>query len=264
MSIQELERAVLSENPEAALMAQQVGPAANPKLSALAANGNPKVRLTAINALRETGAPAPEVFAAAVRDPDPQVRGAALAGLWEKPSPQAADAVLEALHASQDPDARRELALIAAACAGEGADAGVRSRVTQSLTNRRKYEKEPLAREGLGAALGKLGDADAQKEFAAGLTASSDRDRARYLEECQAVHQPWLLPPLSLVLADTSPMVRIGIDARPDLPHYLRACDLAAKLIVSIAKPKLSFDPEKVINYTPPQLDEVRAAARAR
>jgi hypothetical protein len=66
------------------------------------------------------------------------------------------------------------------------------------------------------------------------------------------------LKPLLPVLEDQSTMVRIGVDGRPEIPEYLRACDLAINLVTAISRKSFSFQIDQKTNYTAAQIAEVR------
>jgi hypothetical protein len=104
--------------------------------------------------------------------------------------------------------------------------------------------------------LARLNDDAAKSEFTRRL--QSSKERLRYLEYAQYIHAAWLLKPLQPILDDKSPMVRVGVDARPDLIQNLRACDLAVNLIYSISGRTFSFPVSSDVNYSDPQIAEVR------
>ena len=245
-----LRESVLNKDPAAALLAREAGPAVNPDLIELAGHTDPKVRRTALNCLRETGGTdASLAMVKALEDDDPQVRGAALKGLQTRPDPASYGPLLEAYSRVADAYARQEIALLAGRMPAANAI---------EIRGVCGSEDNPQARQGCIAALARSGDAAAQAEFIKHLESSRGRERSRYLEYCAYIDAAWLLKPLAKILEDTSPMVRIGVDARPDLISHLRACDIAVNLVASIGRTSFSFAVNRATNFTPAQIAEVR------
>jgi HEAT repeat protein len=246
-----LRESILKKDPAAVLEARDMGPSANPEIIELLQNPDAKVRRIALNCLDETGgADAATAIANALLDDDSQVRGAALRGLQHRPDPGVYDLLLRIYGASKDATVRQQIPLIAGRMEPRANAEEIRKVCGE--------EADPQTREGCVTALAKLGDPQAAVEFVQGLHASQDKVRARYLEYCDYIHQEWLVKPLAPILDDPSTMIRVGVDARPDLIEYLRACDLAVNLIASIAKPPLSFQVNSATNYTPQQIAEVK------
>lgn len=250
--VRELIRMVLDKQPEAALRARQVGPGANAELIKLTRNDDPKVRRIALYCLEETGgADAAGAFARLVLDEDPQVQAAALKGLGRHPDPAVYRTLLEAYDESPAPYVRQQIMLIIGRMPGVAGLAEIKKRYSA--------EKDPEAREGPMVALARLDDQEVRVDFISRLHASAQRERARYLEYCRYIHAPWLLRPLLPLLDDKTPMVRIGVDARPEWPEYLRACDIVVNLVASISKHSFSFPIAGNTNYSDAQLAEVKA-----
>jgi hypothetical protein len=250
-TVQTLIQEVLDKKPAAALTARALGPSANQALIALTQHADPKVRRIAAYCLDETGgADAAAAFAELVRDDDAQVRGAALQGLAHHQAAVVPQSLLDAFDASGDPYVRQQLMLIAGRLPGVA---------TADLRRRYDSEHNPEAKEGLVVALAGRGDPAAQAEFVRALGASRNRDRARYLDYAGAIAQPWLLPALVPILADKTPLVRIGVDGMPHLPENLRACDIAVNLIARITGHGFPFRIAGNVNYTDDQIAQVRA-----
>ncbi len=238
---------VLAKDPLAVLSARQAGAAAAPELARLVTHTDAEVRTLAVDALNEIGGPvALDAFASAVADGNAQVRGSALRGL-ERHS--ASPAVIRvALDRARDGYARQRLLLL---LAGTG---GSLDEVRQRCTN----EKDPVALEGCVGARAQLGDREAQDSFNERLKQSRNDERRKLLEMAEKIGGPWLFPALLPVLDDTTPMIRIGVDARPDLPDALRACDLAVRLVARFSGHRFTFSPDLPPNFSPAQLEEVR------
>lgn len=251
--VDDLIKMVLDKQPAAALIAKKLGPGANKELIKLTANEDAKVRLIAIYCLQETGGTdAAWAFARLVLDEDPQVRGAALNGLMQHPDPAAGASLLNAYDGSPDPYARQQIMLIL----------GRMGISKDELKKRYANEKDPQAKEGSMVVLAKLGDPEAEQEFIDRLHASQGRERARFLEYCKYINAPWLSKALLPLLDDKSSLIWIGVDGRPELPQYLRACDIAVNIVATVTKHSFSFQIKDGVNYTDAQITEVRDFAK--
>lgn len=251
--LQMLTQRILNKDRTAILLARQSGSAASPELLPLLKNPDPEVREVALYCLDEAGGPdALKGMLNSLLDDDAQVRAAALQGLNHHPDPSIYDGLLAAYDRSQEPYARQQILLLLGRVAS--------SNGVSDLKRRCAAEQDADAQEGCVVSLARLNDSDAQKEFVRRLQ-SPDR-RARYLEYCEYIHAPWLMKPLLPILDDKSPMVRVAVDARPDLIQSLRACDIAVNLIASISGRKFSFEISRSINYSDVQIAEVKASVQ--
>lgn len=263
MSMQDLEKKVLAKDPAAVDVAKTLGPSATPRLVEWASNADAGVRRIALNCIRRTGGPAaPAAFLKAAKDENSQVRGSALAGLKSCTDPLPYMPLLEVFTSMEDLDQQCEACFILTD--NSLVDAQAKQTVTGLLKTKLPLEKEsPELRDAMLASLAKLGDEDARKLFAASLSASEDeKEWLRKVEACDWIGQDWLPKAMLPMLAVKEPVERIGVDARPDLPHYLRVCDKAAQTMCRIAKPKLAFDPATKINFKDAELGEIREAIR--
>ena len=250
--MQELIEMVLNKRPKASSLAAKIGPEANPELIKLAGHDDPDVRRVALYCLRETGGlDAAQSMATALLDKNAQVRAAALKGLYVRPEKGAYVQTLAAFDRSDDSYTRQQIALIVGLMGQPSAKDDLKSRWA-------KLEDDEVA-EGVVTALAMLGDPEAKAEFVKRLQASRNETRARYLEHCEYIGQPWLVKGLLPLLDDQTPMVRIGTDG--DQPHneYLRACDIAVNLTASISGAKFGFAVGGDANYGETELTEVRA-----
>ena len=251
--MQELIQKVLAKDPTATLLARKLGSSAAESLKPLAKDEDPVVREIALRSLIESGGDGlASVFANALLDESGSVRGAALAGLARYPDPSVYPALLNAFDNSSDlPEMREQIALIMGR--SDSAD-------TRELNARLENEKDQLARDGLVAALAKLGDNRSRAQFADSLrNAKSDRLK-RFLDYVDYINQEWAARALGPVLLDKTPLLRIGIDGLPNLgPGNLRACDISVNLVAKILKAKFSFPVDMKTQYTDPQLQEVRS-----
>ena len=253
----ELLQSVLNKDPEASLLARQIGPSANPELIELTQHEDSKVRRIALYCLNETGgADAAMAMAASLLDDEPQVQSAALKGLINHPDPVVYQLLLKNYAKIRDPLIRREVPLILGRMEGKVQKSDLKEKLTA--------EKAPEAKEGWLVVLTRDNDQEARTLFLQGLHASKGRPRARFLEYCRYIGAPWLLKEMLPLLDDQEPMIRIGVDARPDLPEYLRTCDLVVNLVSEIARINFSFSITTSENYTAAQLAEVRQYLRSR
>ena len=226
-------------------------------LAPLLENPDEGIRLLAVHCLGATAsAAATAELDRALVDADPQVAMAAAKNLHALVTNAQAATLGLALERAAEPQVRREIALLL----GRVANAAQAAELAQRL----EAETQPLARDGLVAALARLGHEGARETFSRALLASSGSDRMQSLELAAYIGQPWLLAPLAELLDDTGDLMRVAVDARPDLIQALRGCDLALALIARIGTPGFSFPVSPVRNYTAPQIDEARQFALRR
>lgn len=244
---------ISKKDSTAVVLAKQLGASANAAIKPLAKNADPVVREIALECLDQAGGPGvAEAFAEALLDDSPTVRRAALTGLNNHGAASVYPRLLQTYPKVQDPLARQQIALVI------GKSAGVQLADLQVLF---RGEKSEQAAQGLAVAMAKIGDTKAQAWFAKALQSAKDRELKKFLDYVAYVRGNWALKLLGPVLADKSPLVRIGVDGLPGLvPEYLRACDLAVNLIVDNTGMKVSFPVDGKTNYTDAQLAEVRRA----
>lgn len=240
---------VLNKEPSAVNLAKEIGSSATPRLKPLATNSDSGVRLIALDCLYYTGGEGvAEIFINGLTDESPTTSAAAANGLRNHLNSGIYPELLEVYNKVEDPQRRNDIALMLGKI--ESAKVG---------DLKEKYEKESdaLAKEGLTAALGKLGDGDSKTEFLKNLQSVKERDLKRYFDYVEYINQPWATRGLSPILNDKSDLLRIGVDAMPGfVPEYLRACDLALNLIVKLTRAKLSFNVDGKTNYSDAQLQE--------
>jgi HEAT repeat protein len=247
---------VLNKDYGVQLLAKGAGAFPVHELEALARNPDAEIRLLAVHCLRETGDPSAATgLVEAVFDPHMQVAMAAARALHTIAGPDVVARLLAAFDQSIYPAVRREAALVL----GPIAD----SDELGAMKQRWNTEGSGEAKEGLTVALAGRGDDDARLEFNKRLLASKGDDRARWLENAELVAEPWLLSALGQILSDRTPLLRVGVDARPDLIQALRACDLALLLVAKITGARFSFPVTRDHNYTDVELQEARRVAGA-
>jgi HEAT repeat protein len=240
----------------ASLQAREEGLPAAGGLAALTADRDPEIRELALLCLDEIGGPdAERCFAVALLDRHPQVRSAAMRGMLHHATSGSVQALKNAYDQSPEPLVRENVMLALGKI--EGMEAG-------SLRRRFERETSEDVRDAARAALARLGDADARKEFSARLVASSGALRVRMLELGKYILQPWLAPALPALMDDESPAIRIGGHGFPEIPEYLRVCDVAVNLLGAIEKLSLSFDLKPNVQYTEAQRNEIRRLMEAR
>ena len=251
-TMSDLIQKVLAKDPTATLDARQAGPSAAESLMNLTANEDEVVRELALRCLFETGRQglAP-TFARFLTDESGSVRGAALAGVSKYLDPSVSQQLFIAFDKSGElPEMREQIALLIGRI--EAADAN-------ELRARLKGESDQLVRDGLIAALAKLGDEHIRANFVDNLRNAKGDRLKRHLDYADYINQEWAAKALGPVLLDKTPLIRIGIDGLPDLgPGNLRACDIAVNLIAKIMKKTFSFPVDKKTQYNDQQLQEVR------
>ena len=253
--MEELIRTVLDKNPEAIAMAKKEGRASSPALASLAKNEDPEVREIALYCLDEIGGlEALQTFVESLMDKEDLVKSAAIQALHNHPESSVYGGLLQAYDRSPDPYVRQQIPLILGRM---GKDINM-----NDLQPRFRKEKDTTSIEGWIVALARLGEKNAQQEFAKRLQASSQQNRLRYIEYCEYIHAPWLLKPMLPLLDDKSPMINMRIDSRPEDIENLRACDLAVNLVASISGHKFSFPISETVNYGDDGLEEVKTYLR--
>jgi HEAT repeat protein len=248
----ELIQKVIAKDPTATLDARRIGSSAAEPLSRLTTNEDPLVRELALRCLIESGGDGlSRIFAKFLTDEYGSVRGAALAGTSKYIDPSVLPQLINALDSSGDlPEMREQIALLIGRI--DSAD-------TRELLARLENENDQLARDGIVAALAKLGDQRGRADFVDGLRNAKGDRLKRYLDYVDYINQEWAAKALGPVLYDKTPLMRIGIDGIPNLgPGNLRACDIALNLIAKILKPTFKFPVDMKTNYTDEQLQEAR------
>ena len=253
-SMSDLIQKVMAKDPTATLEARQIGPPAAETLVGLTGNEDDVVRELALRCLIESGGNGlARVFAKFLTDESGSVRGAALAGVNKYIDPSVSPQLFSAYDNSADlPEMREQIALLIGRI--DSAD-------QNELRARFKSENDQLARDGVMAALAKLGDDRARNDFVDALRNVKGDRLKRFLNYVDYIDQEWAAKALGPVLLDKTPLIRIGIDGIPDLgPGNLRACDIAVNLIAKILKKTYSFPVDMKTQYTDKQLQEVRSS----
>lgn len=241
----------LKKDRQAILRARELGAAAVPTLLQLARNANGEVREIALYGLDEVGdSRGSAVYAHALLDSEPMVRGIAMRALQHRPDAAVVDLLFDAYDRSPEPVVRQNVALILGRIGPPAVNPA-------ELARRFKAESDPIAQEGLVVALAKLGDDSARKRFVELLDASRERDRGRFLEHVGYIHERWVLQALMPILDDTTSVLRIGVDGLPG-PEYLRACDVAVNLLADLSGAALPFKVDGSTNYSAQNLAQAR------
>jgi HEAT repeat protein len=255
-SVQTIVQGVLNKDYAVQTLARGAGAAPVPELVRLLGDPDAEIRELAVYCLGETGDPsAANGLAGAALDADPQVAMAAAKALRSVAGAPHSRTLLQAFDRAAEPMVRRELALVLGRIAGPPELLEMKKRWATGTSGE--------AREGLTVALAGRGDDEARLEFEKRLLGSEGDDRLRWLENADLVAQPWLLPALGKILDDPTPVLRVAVDARPDLIQALRACDLALLLIAKITGARFSLPVTRAHNYTDAELDEARRLVKA-
>ncbi|WP_394838685.1 HEAT repeat domain-containing protein [Pendulispora rubella] len=251
-----LAQAVRQKDYGAQLVARQGGADAVDALAPLLADADEEVRELAVHCMAETGDPrAGDALVQLTVDSDPQVAMAAARAMHRLGGARSVPALLAALPRSDEPLVRRELGMAIGRFAGPGKIPDLRERLAE--------EQSPVAHQGILAALARMGDDPSREAFAAALSETGGMARKPWLDLAEYIEQPWLITPLGVVLDDPTPVLRVGVDARPDLIQALRACDLAVVLIAKLGAATFSFPVTRAKNYSAEEISEVKRFAGA-
>lgn len=251
-SANDVVRGVLAKDYGVQLAAKQLGAAAVPSLAPLTRDADAEVRELAVYCLDQASGPGVgEALVGVVGDADEQVAAAAVKALHRHVTAPLYGALLAAYDRRPSAFVLRELALVMARLRGQipGSD----------LAARAKVETVPEAQEGLLVARARLGDAEAREVFVARLHGARGAEQRRFLEYVAYQDDPWPAKHLAPLLDDETAVLRIGVDARPDLIDTLRVCDLALVLAVTLASLRPSFPVVRAKNYGHAERDEVKA-----
>jgi hypothetical protein len=229
--------------------AVRLGAAASPLIRPLAADPDREVRLLAFVCLDLAGGP--DAIAAAfdgLRDTDQQVRSRAVMLLLNHPPKEEQKKLLAAFKASKDQFVRSRLPLVAGRLAPE-----ISPRDWVVLL---PLDTDPEVQHGLHLGLARMGDQGSRDWFLQGLKAAHGYDLSSWLEDAEYIDQPWVLPSLVPLLDRTER----ALDVMPDdgQNRYLRACDLAAKTIITITHAKVSFPFPRPSQLSSIELEEVK------
>ena len=251
MSVDILESQVQARRPESLATAAQLGPAAGPVLARLARDKNPEVRAQSLICLRASGGPdAAPTALAALNDDDGTVVAQAIQVLHAHP-PADDRALLAAYQHAQE--ARDQLALIAGRL-------GAKATVAAWKNHLRGASLDTSLGRSLLAAVSRMGDAEARKEFAVRLETVPGRDAQTWLDLAVYQEDRWVLTPLSKLLDRKERAMELTPDDPSDL-RPLRTCDLAANAILRLTGAKPSFSAPRATPYTDVELTEFRRLA---
>ncbi len=227
----------------------RLGAAASPLIRPLAADPDREVRLLAFVCLDIAGGP--DAIAAAfdgLRDTDQQVRSRAVTLLLNHPPKGQGPQLLTAFLASKDHFIRSRLPLVAGRLAPE-----IPARDWAALL---PLDTDVEVQHGLHLGLARMGDQASRDWFLQGLKAAHGYALSSWLEDAEYLDEAWVLPGLMPLLNRTER----AQDIRPDdgQNRYLRACDLAAKTIITITHTKVSFPFPRPSQLSPTELEEVK------
>ncbi|MCC6522647.1 MAG: hypothetical protein IT373_08315 [Polyangiaceae bacterium] len=237
-------------SPQAAVVAERMGPEG--RAPARAALGSPRaeVRRVAIHCLAAIGEgqDLPAV-AALVADGDRAVAVAATAAVRElhRGSLGQGRAVLATFDATADPELRAELAL----ALGEGVDVPV-----DVLRARHAAEKSPLVKGALSAACAKRGAAPHLRALSVEIGRAKAAAKVEVIERAVYVRRSELLPALLALFGDATHLMPGWPEGRS-----VRVCDQAAWAVAEIVGGHFAAEDRAFAGLTAGELDEVRARA---
>jgi len=242
----------------------RLGPASIPAVRELALSPDREVRRSALTTLNVLKAPAcDDVYLKAVREAEIDLPYIALQGLEAFLEPRHQPDLLGAYDAREEGVVRGAIARTIGTLEGRADFWGVKKRA--------EAETDEDAKEGLLLALARMGDGPSRAQIAARIPAAKWQEKRDFLERDLAyLKAPWILKPLLPLLDDEE----IFYDAREmfhgpadgEIPAVFlqseRVCDRAAVWVAEISRRPFSFVPERMVHFTPAQLEEVRAYLR--
>jgi hypothetical protein len=247
----DLEAQVETRRPESLATSARLGPSAAPLLARLARHADPEVRAQALICLRASGGrEAAPTALAALDDADATVVADALQVLQAHP-PADDNALLAAYQRHEEP--RDQLALIAGRL-------GARAHVATWKTHWRTSQPGTALANELLAAVARMGDAEARKEFTVRLTSARGYESPPWIDRAVYQEDPWVLEPLSRLLDQTERATELTPDDSSDL-RPLRTCDLAANAILRLTRARVAFEAPRAKPYTDAELAEFRRLA---
>jgi HEAT repeat protein len=220
-------------------------------LARLARHKDPQVRAQALICIRAAGGPeATPTALAALDDDDASVVAHAIQVLQVFP-PRDDKPLLAAYERQQE--TRDQIALVAGRL-------GTNANVSAWKTQLRTSAPGTSVADALLAAVARMGDADARKEFTARLEAARGRDAQPWIDRAIYEGQPWVLEPLARLLDRKERALELTPDDPSDL-RPLRTCDLAANAILRLTGAKAVFPAPRDTPYTDTELAEFRRLA---
>jgi hypothetical protein len=261
-SVSNLAQRVLQQDYTVQRDAKAMGDAALVELEPLLQHAEPDVRELAVLCVGESGGErAVELLLPRLRDDDPQVAMAALQGISLHLREAHVLELLQAHDAGVDPEVDPELVMLL----GRYPAPLLSLLQSGTLHERHRSARDPKVRASWQAVLAQLGDDAARRDFVEALGASVGETRKTMLDRSERIGGAWLLPALDPVLDDLTKLVRVGVDARPDLIDSLRARELAMLAVDAIAKRDPSVPPfepsfaiSRSVQYTDAQAAEMQ------
>ena len=233
--------------------AAALGAPAAQSIRSLTADPDREVRLLAFICLDIVNGP--EAIAAAfdgLRDADEQVRSRAVMLLFNHPPKGQERRLLAAFSATKDHFIRSRLPMVAGRLAPDASP-----RDWAALL---PVDTNADVQHGLRLGLARMGDRPSREWFLRGLESAHGYELPPWLEDAEYLDAKWVLPGL-LPLLDHTERAR---DVMPDdgRNRFLRACDLAAQVVVAITRAKVSFPLPRPTQLSPSEIEEVKRLAR--
>ena len=255
MQIDYLVSQIRENRPDAAGTAAKLGSQASPYIAPLADDPNPEVRAMALLCLGVTGGSlASEKALEKLNDADEQVFSQALQVLQRHPPFGKERQLVEIFERSDRMGIRENLPLIAGRLAPH-VD-------SKPWLNSWQKETDPQVRESLTVALSRMGNPQAREEFVKKLMSAQGPDVIRWLEHCNYMQDPWILPDVVLLLDRTEEALELNPDGKNKWP--LRVCDLAVRTIIELTGARVSFPVKRPSQFTSQEIEEVRQIALRR
>ncbi|MGC3999721.1 MAG: HEAT repeat domain-containing protein [Anaeromyxobacter sp.] len=229
--------------------AARLGKGALPELLLLAGDASGDVRGLAVECMGATRAPeAGRPLVQALGDADAAVASTAANTLGTLATPELAPALVAGFARPSDWMVRRKVALLLARLDGWD-PAALRAQV--------EHEPHAAVREAMVVALARRGEEEARVTFAGWLREAKPADSPRLVLHAELISQPWLLSPLTPLLDDWTPAVRL-VEGIPG-PQHLRVCDRVVDLVAGLSGQAFAGAPKPLTNYDLTVIDQVKA-----
>jgi hypothetical protein len=242
----------------------RLGPAQLPELRELARSPEREVRRSTLTALTVMKAPGcDDVYFQAVRETEDDLPYIALGGLEDGLEPRHQPELLAIYDTHPEGRIRGAIAQTIGTLEGRGDFWGLRKRADA--------EQDDDAREGLRMALARMGDGPSREEIARRLPALRENRLRLFLQhDLEYLKAPWIQKPLLPLLDDQSIHLdmrsvwhgQAGAEIPPQFCQRERVCDRVAVWVADISGRRFSFPTERMVEFTPAQLEEVRAYLR--
>ena len=255
MTPTDLDRLIKTRNWSAVQLSGQSGPSIVPALEPYLQNSDEVIRLLAVDCIGAAGGPqAPRLLIRALADTNEQVRNDAVNALHHNLQPGHESELLAAWDANRARDTylRQQIPMILGLMHANQRIADLKARLGA--------DPRQDVKDGIIAALAKLGDAPSRDTFGVMLRDARGKRTADLIELVKYLDEPWVIPYLVPVLQRRD----IAIDLSTHRKQLMRReCDLAVDEVIRISKAHFSFAVDTTAQYSEAQINEVLRYAQA-